>query len=313
MWEVYVFQKWPSIENSYQNKYIDYWFRRFPSLQEANYIITEKLHGSNIQIIVYKDSYQLASRNRILDPSENFYNIWEVVKDYECIIKFIQKTYLKEQYTYVNLYGELIGPGIQKGVEYGSNKQIRFFGLRIDGKLKGFPTILNIFTLYGDRSSLVPIISNRSTLQEAIDFDVEKLTTYINPKEDNIAEGIVIQPISLRYDGQSYFFLKKKAENFKEKNRARKSKPSPCIPSELQELKSSFENYINENRINSVFSKEGIIDDPKDIGKYIKLVMDDVMLDFMKENDISNIGKKYLKIIFKDGGKLIIPYLRREL
>lgn len=43
------FQKWPSIENTYQDKNLEYWLNQYPELSDVDYVITEKLHGSNFQ------------------------------------------------------------------------------------------------------------------------------------------------------------------------------------------------------------------------------------------------------------------------
>ena len=43
-----MFKKFPSIENHYQQKNIDYWLRLYPELKDEDYVITEKLDGANL-------------------------------------------------------------------------------------------------------------------------------------------------------------------------------------------------------------------------------------------------------------------------
>ena len=108
--------------------------------------------------------------------------------------------------------------------------------------------------------------------------------------------------------------IKKKGEKFKEKSRkAKVPREQKVLPPEIAEPKAEFESYINENRIDTVFSKEGPIEDMKDIGKYIKLVMEDARKDFEKENDISNLRKKDQRQVFSGSGPMIAKILKERL
>jgi len=44
------FKKWPKIQNSYQQKFIDVFLAEFPKLEDETFVVTEKLHGRNVQI-----------------------------------------------------------------------------------------------------------------------------------------------------------------------------------------------------------------------------------------------------------------------
>lgn len=73
-----------------------------------------------------------------------------------------------------------------------------------------------------------------------------------------------------------------------------------------------FKSYITENRLLSVFSKEGQIQSPKEIGKYIKLLLTDAQDDFLKDNDISHLDKQQQKDVF-NVGSLIANMLKSYL
>lgn len=316
-----MFHKWPSIENSYQKKYIDKWLSKFPELEYEKYIITEKLHGANIQFIIKSNYFNIATRNRILKKDEDFYGIWDTIPDYNFIIEGLQR--LLKDTEYINIYGELFGSGIQKGVDYGPQKQIRFFGMRTNGRLwcpvDFFTFQFNVYPFYplllSSMSSFsVPVITFNSSLSDALNFDVENLISRQYPTEGNMAEGIVIVPQRLYTNGQSYFMLKKKSDKFQEKQKERKTvKQFSNLSSELLQLKNDFMEYINENRIESVFSKEGEIENIEDLGKYIKLVLNDAIEDFEKDYDISHLNKNDRKLIFKDVGKQIANFLKNRL
>ena len=44
------FQKFFSIENHYRNKEIAKWLEIYPELKNEKFVLTEKIHGSNIQL-----------------------------------------------------------------------------------------------------------------------------------------------------------------------------------------------------------------------------------------------------------------------
>lgn len=314
-----MFHKWPEIENHYNKKNIQRWIDHYPKLKDELYVITEKIHGTNIQFIITADGYQIATRNRILDKNENFFDVWNVAKKYDEIFKRIMDGIeFYEDLEYINLYGEMYGQGIQKGVDYCEGKQIRFFGMRVNGELispEFFDKEMDVFGIPID--CCVPCVDLVQGLHNAIKaINVETFTTELNMYEGNIAEGIVIQPYYNNYTSPvgATFILKKKAEKFKEKARERKTPREPKIlPPEIAEPKAEFESYINNNRIDAVFSKEGLIDDIRDMGKYIKLVMGDAQEDFEKENDISHLKKKDQKQVFSGAGPMIAKMLKARL
>jgi Rnl2 family RNA ligase len=314
-----MFHKWPEIENHYNKKNIQRWVDLYPELKDEMYIVLEKIHGTNIQFIIDKDGCKIATRKRILEEGESFYDVWNVATKYDEFIKRIMN-YVNDfdDVEYINLYGELYGQGIQKGVDYCPEKQIRFFGMRMNGILLSqveFDHMMDVLEIPID--CCVPLVGMFSNLEDAIDaVNVETLTTEINMYEGNIAEGVVIQPYYKVYISPvgATFILKKKAENFKEKARERKVPREPkVLPPEIAEPKAEFESYITKNRLDNLFSKEGPIEDMKDIGKYIKLMMEDARKDFEKENDISHLRKKDQKQVFSGGGNIIAKMLKGEL
>ncbi|MCK4817031.1 hypothetical protein KA005_14775, partial [bacterium] len=130
---------------------------------------------------------------------------------------------------------------------------------------------------------LVPRVCLVKGLGAALEVDTN-FPSLINPIEGNICEGVVIQPYSKVYrlhDGFT-FLLKKKNEAFKEKQKARKP-PAP-VDSEVLRMRGMFDEYITDNRLQSVFSKWGCIEEPKQIGEYIRLVIADALEDFLKDH-----------------------------
>jgi len=136
-------------------------------------------------------------------------------------------------------------------------------------------------------------------LESALAFDT-KFNSWVLGKPDNLCEGVVIQPRDkVYYDrhGESPFILKKKNAEFKEKEQAKKVR---VVDTEVERLNAEFASYVTDNRLQAVFSKEGEIESPKQIGSYIKLVMEDAKVDFLKdfEGDVAATSKAQQKQIF---------------
>lgn len=278
------FKKWPSIENSYQQKFIDAFLAEFWDLAEESFVVTEKIHGSNLSFFFAPgEPWKIGKRTSYLRDGEKFFGIHAVLPEYEPILGRVQAFVEKGGFS-IRLFGEFFGPGIQKGVDYGEYKRILFFGLMVDDELMPFSILQEVAEQLGFAEHLVPIAGFVSDLVGVLDFNTE-FVSLVNPIEGNLCEGVVIQPYRKVYinRGGKTFLLKTKNEKFKEKSRAKKP-PLPDDP-EVQRLHSEFKLYITGNRLQGVFSKHGEIEGPKQIGDYIRLMIQDALKDFLKEHE----------------------------
>lgn len=67
-----------------------------------------------------------------------------------------------------------------------------------------------------------------------------------------------------------------------------------------------FERYPSiENRVLSIFSKHGPIQEMKQLGDYIKWIIQDAQEDFMKDNSNIELTDKELKQVFKVGADVV--------
>ena len=305
-----MFKKYHSIENHYRDKFINQFLIDCPKLKDAEFIIQEKIHGANIQFIFEpNEEFKVGKRTSVILEDEKFYNIQSVIPDYKDLIESLQEDANEMECT-INLYGELFGPGIQKGVDYGDKKQIRFFDMTINGVLQSQYLLYS----YIDDEFIVPTIKKVNGLQEALDVNIE-IPSLINPVDGNIMEGVVIKPYSMIYrnDHNEIFMIKKKNEKFIEKMTSKKERKPIKISEETFKLREEFSKYINKNRVDGIFSKHGEIDKPKDIGKYIGLVIKDAIEDFEKDfEEVKLLDKKDTKFIYnsaKDIVKILNGYL----
>lgn len=290
------FIKWHSIENTYRTKKIKYWLNLFPELASEQFVLTEKIHGSNLQIAVDGNNVRFGSRNGWTD--NNFQGAY--IPDAVGNVLNILIDYSVYTGNEVRLFGELFGDGIQKGVMYGKEKRFLAFGIMLNNERQPFPVLQDIIP----EEYIVPVVAVVNNLNEALNYNTEFDSTILGI-ENNISEGIVITPLFDAYLDRngSPFSLKKKNNQFSEKTHSPKEVK---ISEGVYELSTEFRKYINHNRIQSVFSKYGTITAPSEIGKYIKLVLEDAMDEFIKDfgDEYNDMDKPEQKTVTNIGSSL---------
>ena len=293
-----MFRRYPEIENLYNSKKIKKFLEYHPSARESQYIFQVKYDGSNIQLIFEPDEYvQIAKRSGILPEGENFNGILDIIDRYRDLIEYFEEI---SSFTgkCFNLYGEIYGQGIQKRINYGPDKYIRFFDLAIDGEILPYRKVKEDYTYLVDNYYVET--HGPVSFEEIFTLDV--------PEGH---EGIVIKPYSLANENERQLRLKHKNEKFKEKGG--KTKPKKEKDPVVEEMTGKFLPFITDNRVKSVFSKEGEIETEDQIGKYIPLVMEDALKDFEDEEDISHLSKNQLKQVKKNASKEIVNLLKEYL
>ena len=299
-------KKYCEIENSYRNKHIAY-FADKNDIYNKKYVVLEKLHGACFRIHISVDgSVSYGTRNRVLESNTKFYDWKNAVSNLN--LDVITRR-AKRNNVEITLYGELFGEGINKGVEYQNEKRIRFFDIRYNDLY--MPWVEARYLLIISHLPIVPVVKDEVSLEDALNFDVESFKSLINKDapDDNIAEGVVIKPMYEEvYLGHDRFILKKKTDKFKESMSKKKRKVKVADPM-VSKWKHSVSEYVTENRLHSLFSKKGEIDNPKQIGEYIKEYMEDVRNDFNKDypelvND--NLTKRQDKDIFNHSKDVVV-------
>lgn len=306
------FFKFSSIENTYQKKYLDrvnYFLAQEFQSEQPMFCVTEKVHGSNLSIIKTEDSYKLAKRSGFVEDNEKFYNAREVVASLESNLENLFN-FLKEgssEVTQITIYGEIFGGSynhpdverissavkVQKGVMYSPDNHFLAFGLRINDKYQPKSEMYNLFTKF--EIPFLPILkigSLESCLEYPNSFQTRVPEMLGLPKiEDNICEGVVIEPYeqAIILPTGSRLILKNKNEKFKEKekNKDRKPKAPVVYSEEVTKVMEAFSTLITENRLRNVLSKSGEIG-PKDYGKISQAFNQDIQEDFLKDDEFED-------------------------
>ena len=114
-----MFVKYPSIENHYRSVYIDKACEFEPAIIDAEYVLQEKIHGTNISFeFTPEGEFNVYSRNNQLDKTSNeFYGLKSILETW-IMIKFIDTMYrnaipLITTGKNLRFYGELFGGNIQ--------------------------------------------------------------------------------------------------------------------------------------------------------------------------------------------------------
>jgi len=299
------FVKFPSLTNTYQEKFIN----KIQLLDVEIWTVTEKIHGANMGIYCDGNDIKVASRNQIVGL--DFFNCGPVINKYKNDILTLWENLNKPKYMIV--YGEFFGglyngksgdtaKKVQKGVNYHyENDFLAFNALCVESGKSDvwYDTAVLNSTLTNHKLSTVPILFTGSLmecLQYKNDYDSVVPKMYELPSESNVCEGNVIMPANgCDYVKDGIFLgLKNKNSKWSEKSKA------PKLPVEVNEevtkLTEILCSYCTKNRFSNVMSKEGEFD-KKQIGKYLGLLQKDCWEDYLSDGNLvpsEKHEKKYM-------------------
>ncbi len=318
--------KYGKTKNVTDCKNLNSWLNKIPEIENDRFVVTEKIDGSNFQIILEKgNDPQFGSRNRLLKLSDECFDFQRaVIRNCSVQIQLLQTLVDNSPYfDTINLYGELYGSGIHRRISYSDSKHFLPFYMKVDGKGLDFKSSQLLLKNAGIEDWWVPIINDNITLDEALNIDVESISTGVKQVADGnrLIEGIVIEPYRSVYeigiDGdKSRFILKKKSAGFCDKSgHKHKERKSHKLSDEGIPLMETWTSMFNYNRLCDIESKEGPIEEMNQMGHYIKLMINDVREDFLLENRDEFIGllQSDRSLIMGSGGRLAAQVLKDKL
>ena len=281
------FQKWPSIMRHDHAKQIRWWWEEFPGLGTDTFVVTEKIHGASVQIRMSPSGQiRYGTRNGYRDGDTMFgwpANAEDVIPDLDALL-VAMKSRAGMIAADVILFGEIFGPGVQKNIDYGPEKRVFFFGgawmpqanasqvlwRGLSGVLLDFPM-----------APRVPIVDTVSGLAKALEVDAH-INSLVPGGEESLAEGVVITPLLPVWGDHGLFMVKKKNPEHEENAPRTVRAPSPNADV-IEAIRDDLRRYLTAARMRSVFSKHGPISEPSQIGEYIKLIIEDAMVDFTED------------------------------
>lgn len=325
----FLFKKFPSIEN-YINVAddLDKGYIAHLEIQDRdNWIVTEKIDGSNIGLYISRDDWKIASRNFFIEDDKELNNVLPYArKQLKELIEQSQHM-LKEEASddceYVILFGEFYGLGIQNRIYYGMDKRFKFFHAVVKMKSGVYShcpwiTLETTFHLFGLEDLLVPVVGRYKTFAEAVKHQNDFVSVLTDDEHRSITEGVVIRPIYApgfnEFTSSKQVIVKSKNEKFKEQARVGVKKFAD--DSEYTKMRNEFLTYLTKNRMYSVFSKLGNPTAMKDIGKYMVAYKEDAIADFLKDYpDVLKMEEDEQKAItnIKSQGFLFFKQVIKEM
>jgi len=275
------------------------------------WVATEKVHGANFSFCTDGETITCAKRTSQLSPGEKFHD-WELLLETEKpkilhLFKSVQST---NPSTVITIFGEILGGiyphkdvpkdlnvtvHVQKGVYY--FPEIKFYAFDIWASGHSFLPYDDFARYCSEAGFLYAEPLLRGTFTELMEFPVDThITTLptkfgLPPLDNNIAEGIVIKPVTGGWTAKgSRVILKIKSENFKEvcgmNNAGKKTfhepKEATPLPENLSNHCEQLKCYVTENRLRNVLSKIGEVKS-SDRGKLVGLLAKDSLKEYQED------------------------------
>lgn len=315
------FVKFPSLENTYRQKEIDYVVNGGHS--NVGWIVTEKVHGANFSFWMTEVDgvvdIKCAKRTGFIKDDEKFFNYKPVLEKYrDNLIKLFYE--MKESYdsTTTVLYGELFGGNIQSGMCYPLEQDFVGFDIKVDSGKGLYPInkvfALNVISDFGIPS--IPVMGYAISLDGALEFNEYFTSKLIRDGFDGLeehkeSEGLVIEPVEPLFLNRSRVYFKKKTKRFLEKS----GKPNVKHKAHQQKL-TVEENavleetlcYLTESKFQSVVSKIGEVT-IKDIGKVAGLMTKDMLEEVEKDMFTIPEGKTFMRVLQRHVQDFVKPIL----
>lgn len=335
-----VFKKYSEIENSYRQKYIDDIIQQGQS--GGSWCVTTKIHGSNFSFIfTYENgevSVNCAKRTSILKEGESFFNYDKLFVKFKEQIR--KNSDMMKEYAEINelkmfqvtIFGELFGGtyphevvprlnvgSVQKEVYYSNDIEFLAFDVFILEKSKEDEVVSRWLSPkeYDPLLStlgwpMIPILFIGS-FEDCLKYDnlfEDKIHELYGmpPIENNWCEGVVIKPLMevKRFTNGDRIIIKNKNDKFSEKKKVKPQKVKVEVSEEDIKQRDIISEYINDNRLRSVISKLGKVENT-DFSKLQKLLIEDVREEFFKDYDKNEYGPIFGKWCGKLCAELIRP------
>lgn len=306
----YKFAKIPNLDSLTERE-----LNEFKS-ERNQYLITEKVDGSNISVTFNLDNKNTSDKNfEVYTRNGNSFkeDILEVLDlDLSKLYAYFS-SYFGTIYKSVVLHGELYGSWVMNRLNYGSTCAVCvfYFSFVNEDGLYAFRTTQEETMMIlakakcSDKIKHVPVfdfvqLSDSdcvvSKLKEYCKLPYISMLSIENQVKDPCkSEGYVVY--SIDNDNRLKKMVKIKDKDFKDTiKEAKKDKLD-----EVTEMNNAFNSFFNENRVLDMISKYGGVVSSKDIGNLIKDVILDAKEDFTQQNvkKLEQIRKNLDKRLYK--------------
>lgn len=270
------FHKWPKIESLEGER-----LRNSRAFQKAweieNWVVTEKIDGTNIGLNISKDGWRLSSRNQFVDGG--FFGISTALHQIEPLVEPMRRL-LGTDFCQITLQGEFFGAKVMNRISYKLSQAFRFFGMyKVNAEFGVYyrmPWRLFVDAMRhaGFEYLVVPVLGHFPHFEDAVAMCREH-PSFFNGEAR--AEGVVIQPVGQPIEPDGLIF-KWKREDFAECKL--KKVHDPASQDRISALREEFTDYTVVSRMANMFTKMGLPRGKEDAGKYIGAWLNDAWDDF---------------------------------
>lgn len=305
------FFKYQKIYESVDNYTLNKKQLKMLNLKKTEWIVQEKVHGSNFSIYFDGNKIEFAKRNSILQENEWFYN-YETIKSK--LILNTNQLYKLLNKTKIIIYGELFGgfyppdpknwinnridekgncklcfddKAIQEGIYYSNNIEYMVFDVAYinDNNDLIFVDYYDLCNSIKNTNFFFPKELFIGSFQEIQNFNLNFNSTIPKqlgyedlPKNSNLSEGIIIKPIkTININTKSNqiirCIIKRKNDKFKEIS------DNFNMEEAIKSYKYTFSKMLNTNRLAAVLSKYGKLTQ-ENCQKITELLMQDIWEDY---------------------------------
>lgn len=199
-------------------------------LQTGEVYVSEKVEGSchacgfQYKHIngIFEKKYYVCSHNKNLELTEedpeSKHPFWEVAKN-QGLLEFASKLgdllLTQEEGQYISIYGEFIGPKVQRNIYHLKSAQVRVFDILVNGRWLASADFIKFTTMFGVQT--VPVLGFNVTLEKYLgNQTIEDASNGKSALYDTLREGIVIKPMIEQYCHQLHgrLVLKQRSPNY---------------------------------------------------------------------------------------------------
>ena len=314
--------------------------QQYLDIYKNDVVVQEKIHGSNISIIGFRDesslekwNFSLGSRRRLISDDEKFNNIQSLFKQHKGqIIALFNNLYDrfcvdKSDYScIIRLFGEIFGgkyggettPGaIKTQIEpnYGPSNDFAFFDAFVENICIPIDDLIETIPQFGLR---IPPVIYRGPLADFLSsFDVNSFKSVISNEfygldfidQPKATEGVVIRTINPKAIGNEATILKYKQTWAVENPRINRKENHTQNISHMQDCLA----MMNQNRLTSYKSKHTIEDltNSRLIGNHVKELVEDTMKDVIEEFPPSKYPEINQRDVSRALSKKTFPMFRK--
>jgi Rnl2 family RNA ligase len=327
------FQKYSAIDNIQRTETV----KKIIKLghAEVDWVVEEKIHGSNFSIWSDLGDIKFARRMAFLKKGESFPGLAHLREQLTDDVQRVGEVLMnkRDDIDVFAVFGEIFGgyfrhpdveridgvPRIMGQVQYSPDVHFMAFDLFINGEFVHYDVAHEVFA-EAEILRAEPLF--RGSFAEALKHPNAFPSTVpgrlgLPEIEDNVCEGVVLRPVEpRRLPCGSRVILKNKNTKFDEKAKVvnEPKMSDEKLSDEARTLLAELKACVTENRLENVLSKIGFVT-IEDFGRVMASFCEDVLDDFLRDFDepFSQLDGAEQKFLRKQLNKTASPLIRERL